>query len=84
MNIEQFNPGLSDQDSTADMDPETLQMLEAIAQSQMLQQQEMKKKAAMQQQYPVGTDMYYEMQETQPNFDEFMRGYDPRFDPYGE
>lgn len=74
----------SDQDSTADMDPETLQMLEAIAQSQMLQQQEMKKKAAMQQQYPVGTDMYYEMQEPQPSFDEFMRGYDPRFDPYGE
>ena len=64
----------SDQDSTADMDPETLQMLEAIAQSQMLQQQEMKKKAAMQQQYPVGTDMYYEMQEPQPSFDEFMRG----------
>lgn len=76
----------SDQDSTADMDPETVQMLEAIAQSQMLQQQEMKRKAAMQQQqqYPVGTDMYYEMQEPQPNFDEFMRGYDPRFDPYGE
>lgn len=84
MNIDQFNPGLSDQDSTADMDPETVQMLEAIAQSQMLQQQEMQRKAAMQQQYPVGTDMYYDMREPLPNFDEFMKGYDPRFDPYGE
>lgn len=74
----------NDQDSTADMDPETVKMLEAIAQSQMLQQQEMQRKAAMQQRYPVGTDMYYEMQEPQPNFDELMRGYDPRFDPYGE
>lgn len=49
-----------------------LQLLEAIKQKQKLNQ------------YPVGTDMYYEMQEPVQNFDDFMRGYDPRFDPYGE
>lgn len=49
-----------------------LQLIEALKQRQRMKQ------------YPKGTDMYYEMQESQPSFNDFMRGYDPRFDPYGE
>ena len=72
----------NDQDSTADMDPETVKLMEAIAQQRMMQEQ--RRKMMEQQINPVGTDMYYEMQEPQPKFEDFMRGYDSRFDPYGE
>lgn len=54
--------------------------LEKIKEMQMI---EAIKRQLNSQQMPRG-DLYYEMQERQPSFDEFMRGYDPRFDPYGE
>lgn len=80
-----FNPDLVDNDYIHQEDdfinPEYIKEEEKLKELMLL---EALKQRQRMKQYPEGTDMDYEMQEPQPSFNDFMRGYDPRFDPYGE